>query len=295
MRFSFYALAVLAFAVVAGAQAASSDLNERGSSPTDPPSLNERDVATGGVALGFSGDPTTTGKPTDKTPSLTISDAASTPLPTQLHYYHGPILWKPVRLYYILYGNHWNKSQEELIVYFSNCISNTTWWNLVKLPDFHDHLAGSGGLVVKKVVYCSGSCARPRITRPSIASVVISQLQAGQLPVDRNGIYIVLTSPDVIATDSCHNPKGSCGFHDHTSYKSTPIVYGWIANWHGTGCTIGCLTRNRVYSPNNDVGIDGLINVLAHEFAEAVTNPYYNAWEGAPNANWENGDFCAWK
>ena len=49
-------------------------------------------------------------------------------------------------------------------------------------------------------------------------------------------------------------------------------------------------------SPNNDVGVDGMISALAHELVEAITDPVSDidqlrAWQDA--TGYENGDKCA--
>ncbi|RUP45929.1 phosphate-induced protein 1 conserved region-domain-containing protein [Jimgerdemannia flammicorona] len=278
MRFSFYTLTVLACIVASGVQAAPSTLNERDNTST----------VYGGITSGF---------PTDGQGPRNENLLSSGDATVQLHYFGGKVMWHHINIYYILYGNRWtSKSQEDLLVYYGNHISNTAWWKLVALPDKQGHKAGTGGVSVKKVIHCSGSCMKhsSKITRPTVVQIVSDHLSAGKVPLDVNAIYIVLTSPDVIMTSSCSG--GSCGFHDHATYKGTPIVYSWVGNWYGTGCTIGCIdSHNSKNSPNGDVGIDGLISVLSHELAEAATNPYYDAWQGKPNAEDENGDLCSWK
>ena len=45
-------------------------------------------------------------------------------------------------------------------------------------------------------------------------------------------------------------------------------------------------------SPNGNAAIDSAVSVIAHELAEAVTDPNLNAWY---NSNgYENADICAW-
>lgn len=46
--------------------------------------------------------------------------------------------------------------------------------------------------------------------------------------------------------------------------------------------------------PNGDVGVDGMISVIAHELAELSTNPLVNAWYAGedPTAPTEIGDLC---
>uniref|UniRef100_M1B6S7 Uncharacterized protein n=1 Tax=Solanum tuberosum TaxID=4113 RepID=M1B6S7_SOLTU len=47
-------------------------------------------------------------------------------------------------------------------------------------------------------------------------------------------------------------------------------------------------------SPNNDVGVDGMISVIAHEIAEVSTNPLVNAWYAGQDPSFpvEIADLC---
>ncbi|GAA0176425.1 hypothetical protein LIER_29421 [Lithospermum erythrorhizon] len=49
-----------------------------------------------------------------------------------------------------------------------------------------------------------------------------------------------------------------------------------------------------VKSPNDDVGVDGMISVIAHELAEVATNPLDNAWFAGPDPVFpvEIADLC---
>jgi hypothetical protein len=58
-------------------------------------------------------------------------------------------------------------------------------------------------------------------------------------------------------------------------------------------CIGSCVSStNQQSSPNGDVPVDGMISVLAHEIAEAGSDPELNAWTDASGQ--ENADKCAW-
>ena len=44
--------------------------------------------------------------------------------------------------------------------------------------------------------------------------------------------------------------------------------------------------------PNGNAAADAMISVIAHELAEAATDPLLNAW--FDSAGYENADKCAW-
>ena len=74
-----------------------------------------------------------------------------------------------------------------------------------------------------------------------------------------------------------------CGWH----FFSGHIKLAWIGV-PPSGCN--CFAQG--YSPNGNAAVDSAVNVIAHELAEAVTDPNLNAWF---NSNgYENADICAW-
>ncbi|CAF5026067.1 unnamed protein product, partial [Rotaria sp. Silwood1] len=110
----------------------------------------------------------------------------------------------------------------------------------------------------------------------------------GPLPSDSLGIYLVLSSPDVKENSSssssfCNN---YCGYHSYFNLGSKRYIFGFIGN--PQNCITGCIGYNSIVSPNGDVGVDALMSNTAHEIAEAITDPYFNAWmdsNGAENAD----------
>ncbi|CAI5522638.1 unnamed protein product [Closterium sp. Naga37s-1] len=118
-------------------------------------------------------------------------------------------------------------------------------------------------------------------------AVVKSQVGPGKpFPLDPHGIYVLLTSADVIFGDFC---KKYCGFHTQDSLNSTPLRFAFVGH-HGQ-CPNSCGVRGT--SPNGNPAIDATITTLAHEITEAATNPdVRTGWfvdEGG-----ENADKCSW-
>ena len=123
-------------------------------------------------------------------------------------------------------------------------------------------------------------------------SVVANALSANRLPTNANALYVVLTSPSVTITSGfC---SAYCGWHYYSSYTSgavsTEVKFMVIGN-SATQCPSGCSMGGSV-SPNGDVGVDGMLSVVAHEIVEALSDPTVNGWRDA--AGWENADKCAW-
>ena len=144
-----------------------------------------------------------------------------------------------------------------------------------------------------------------QLTRLSMQEVISNAVKSAPFPVDhKNGIFLILTSHDVTVQDFC---RAVCGFHYFTfpSMVGYTMPYAWIGNsakqcpevcaypfaipGYMAGGGPGALTP-----PNGDVGIDGMISVIAHELAELSSNPLVNAWYAGedPTAPTEIGDLC---
>jgi hypothetical protein len=204
-----------------------------------------------------------------------------------IQYGGGPVMLGPHDVYLIWYGNWGGNTALTLLPSFVQGLNGSAYFNLA--TTFFD----SNATHITNNVFLNGQVfdnysQGAALTDATLESVVQGQLQAGDLPVDQNGIYLVLTSDDVGETGSlgtfCTN---FCGFHTHATLQGADIKYAFIGNVDRCpgGCTFGELGPG----PNNNVGADGMANMIAHELLETVTDPDGNAW-GTPDT--EVGDLC---
>eukprot|EP00249_Psilotum_nudum_P005164 c18628_g1_i1 orf=426-1445(-) len=229
----------------------------------------------------------------------------------QLHYHMGPVLTSSIRVYIIWYGQ-WKTSQKNVIKDFFRSISTTvngpsvqTWWSTVRLYTDQTGANISGSLVVageRTDMYSQGRM----LSRMTVQEVIKYSLLPynGSLPVDpRGGVYMVLTSENVIQQDFC---SAVCGFHyfTYSSIVGYTLPYAWIGN-SGNQCPETCAYPFAIPSymgnavkafkaPNGDIGVDGMISVIGHELAEMSSNPLINAWYAGsdPTAPTEVADLC---
>ncbi|KAG4209052.1 hypothetical protein ERO13_A03G171100v2 [Gossypium hirsutum] len=232
-----------------------------------------------------------------------------------LRYHMGPVLSSsPINIYLIWYGR-WSLSQKLLIKDFITSISPSAtpspspsvseWWKTVSLYTDQTGANVSRTLVVAKEHSDTRYSHGYHLTRLSVQQVIATAVKAAPFPVDhRNGIYLILTSHDVTVQDFC---RAVCGFHYFTfpSMVGYTMPYAWIGN-SGKQCPEVCAYPFAVpgymggggpgalLPPNGDVGLDGMISVIAHELAELTTNPLVNAWYAGedPTAPTEIGDLC---
>uniref|UniRef100_A0A0C9S5P2 TSA: Wollemia nobilis Ref_Wollemi_Transcript_12577_1809 transcribed RNA sequence n=1 Tax=Wollemia nobilis TaxID=56998 RepID=A0A0C9S5P2_9CONI len=227
-----------------------------------------------------------------------------------MRYHNGPVLTSNITVHTIWYGN-WNPIDKRIIRDFLLSISSSGkspsvggWWKTVQL-----YTDQTGSNISRNVVL--GSQINDRyshgkaLTRLSIQEVIKSAVTArhNALPIDpKNGLYLLLTSSDVAVQDFC---RAVCGFHYFTfpSIVGYTLPYAWIGH-SGTQCPDVCaypfsvpsyMTGMKPFkSPNNNVGVDGMISVIGHEIAELASNPLVNAWYAGqdPSAPTEIADLC---
>lgn len=229
-----------------------------------------------------------------------------------LRYHMGPVLTGNITVHTIWYGT-WQKSQKKIIREFINSISAVNakhpsvagWWKTVQL-----YTDQTGANISHRVrlgeekndrFYSHGKS----LTRLSIQSVIKSAVTARSKPLPinpKNGLYLLLTAPDVFVQDFCGT---ACGFHYFTfpSIVGYTLPYAWVGN-SAKLCPGFCAYPFAVpsympglkslKSPNGDVGVDGMISVIGHEIAELASNPLVNAWYAGqdPTSPVEIADLC---
>ena len=233
-----------------------------------------------------------------------ISDPRGENLPRQNHtgvftvnlgnginYHNGPVMPGTPNVYLIWYGNWKNgplpsdsQTTVDLVTNFLRHVGgspyemiNSTYGDTVNDVTSLVHVAGS----VKAPTYPMGK----NLSGLLITRILGKALQ--KLPSDSNGIYFVLTTSDVNQLPGfCIS---YCGWHSVTNINGADIKYSFVGN--SDHCNGGCAAQ--VISPNNDSGADGMINVIAHELEESISDPDLNAWWDDVSGG-ENADKCVW-
>lgn len=234
-----------------------------------------------------------------------------------MRYHNGPVLTENITIHTIWYGN-WNSSEKRIIKAFLYALSDTNrssrsskspsvgeWWRTVQLYTDQTGSNISKNILVGSEVNDRHYSHGKSLTRLSIQSVIKSAVTALRhpLPIDpRTGLYLLLTSSDVAVQDFC---RAVCGFHYFTfpSIVGYTLPYAWVGH-SGTQCPDVCaypfsipayMTGMKPFkSPNNNVGVDGMISVISHELSELASNPLVNAWYAGqdPSAPTEIADLC---
>jgi hypothetical protein len=230
--------------------------------------------------------------------------AISTPKDNGIQYHGGPILddANGVNVYIIWYGD-WSKdtAAQTIVTDFIKHLGgspyttvNTTYYDMEPGP--------AGTNVVKDWVttgihymgsttdnYSRGSA----LVDQDLASIIETPVLDGRLPADPNGIYLVITSADVQETSGFCTQY--CAFHAYDSgasaFNNQNVAVAFIGN-PALQCPVGCAQETVLPTPNNNVAGDAMVNFIAHETEESVSDPLGTAWYDS-NFN-ENEDKCAW-
>ena len=191
-----------------------------------------------------------------------------------------------VNVYYIWYGNWAGNTATSILTDLADNLGGSPYFEINELYD-----DSSGGRVTGSV-RLAGSTTDNYSQGTSLGNtwaVVQSALSGARLPVDANGVYFVLTSPDVTQSGFC---TSFCGWHSYGSYSGTNnIKFAFIGD-AASQCPYACISYHNIpSSPNGNPGADGMVSIIAHELEETATDPLVNAWV---DSNDENADRCAW-
>ncbi|GMN52376.1 hypothetical protein TIFTF001_021531 [Ficus carica] len=218
----------------------------------------------------------------------------------QLIYHGGPLLTKPgtINVYLIWYGRNSQKDKATITDFFSSftptndhSISRiqrpptvSKWWKTIQ--SYKDKAGSSVPGAVRLIKQISNDYSLGKnIKRAQIADLVQNKIDNNLLPVDPNGIYLVLTSRDVTVERFC---MSSCGFHDTKTVpaKGNQVVVGHVGD-PSLQCPGFCAWPYAVpaYGPPfkplvspNGVGADGLVINIATILAGAATNPFRDGY-----------------
>jgi len=180
-----------------------------------------------------------------------------------LVYSQGPVLSTPV-IYVMFYGT-WNTTEASFIQNFYQDLSGNAPLNLISFYPFNPSTGNLvwGGSVIRNTPGYN------RFLNDTDVSTLVANEPTWAVK-NPNGIYFILSSPDVTATSGFCNTY--CGFHSVISGTR----YAWVGN-AATQCPIACTASQPGPNPGY-VGLDGMTSVIWHELAEVITDGYFNGY-----------------
>ncbi len=226
-----------------------------------------------------------------------ISSSQPTPTPPQagavttgngIDYHGGPVMLGPHNIYFIWYGGWSGNSATTILPDFINGLNGSPYFNTN--TTYGDNTSDIANTISLAGQFFDNYSQGSNLGSSGVFNVLSSAINSGSLPTDPNGIYLVLTSPDVTEGNFCST---YCGYHTHTTLNGADIKYGFIgdpsaqcnSSHAGPRCSIQSTT------PNDNEGADAMANVISHEINETTTDPDLNAWFSG-NLGGEVGDLC---
>jgi len=241
-----------------------------------------------------------------------------------LSYHGGRILPDAVHVYLIWYGDWTGNTAKQIIGEFVSTLGESAWFDINRAyyQLGNPPVSADAGLVldgtadgdsdaatldrtyVTGKVELSGSIDAPfthgsTLRDEDIRAIVTEALASSSLSEDEDAVYFVLTSADIQESSGYATFCGGfCGYHDHFQGPNKDIKYAFVGNPENCLDTCSVQTTSvalgALDSPNHNWGADAMISVIAHELAEATTDPDINAWS-QDLLGYENADKCAWR
>ena len=189
-----------------------------------------------------------TGKPTSADPIL---------------YHGGPVMTGPTHLYLIWYGSWDGNSATSILTDLAGSLGASPYFAINSSYMQMDFKTVSTDVTYAGEIADAYSRGK-RLTDADVRRVVGKALSSGSLPTDENGIYLVITSADVV--ESSGFTKTYCGWHSHARLAKADIKFAFI----GDPTTQGLgLCSGQLIGPNGNPGADAMARVFAHEVVES--------------------------
>jgi len=204
-----------------------------------------------------------------------------------ISYHGGPVLLGTTNVYFIWYGD-WTQdpAAQPILTDLASNIGGSPYFNINT-----SYYNGSNQFVSNSVHFGGATTDNysqgPVLVDQTVQSVVQNAISSGKLPLDTNGLYFVLTSPDV--QEATGFGFVYCGWHTNGTINGADVKYSFVGDpataWMNT-----CADQST--GPNGGGGGDAMASVVAHELEETVTDPDLDAWYDSSGN--ENADKCAW-
>jgi len=203
-----------------------------------------------------------------------------------------------ISVYIVWYGD-WSGVQgdgststvQNIIQTFVSNLGESGWWNIMTSYTDESGNRISNNLEFGGSTSVSGSEA---ISAALISQLITTTVGNGALPKNTKGIYLVIPSQNIRDPSNFGATQCTtyCGWHSFSTFADgTRMIFGLITHPYGCPKQEGCL-YSTYKTPNGNAAADGMVSVIAHELAEAATDPFQDAWYDSAGA--ENGDKCVW-
>jgi hypothetical protein len=196
----------------------------------------------------------------------------------------GPVITQPSKIYYIWYGDWAGDTAPTILSDFATNFGPSQYHKINTTYGVSQSVSYGGSTL--------DSYSRGRqLSYDDVGLIVKDNIVRGVLPTDENAVYFVMGAADVNSTGFCTD---LCAWHYHGILApAVNIKYGFIGNPdYCVAVSRGGCYWQPTLSPNANPAADAMVNMVAHELEESLSDPNLNAWYDA--ASCENEDKCAW-
>ena len=290
-----YALVAAAFTPVCWAQVTSS--SEASASPQLKFQRLNVLPPRGHAAVARSSPPLSTGTP----------NASAGYTYNGIMYNGGPVLNSPegVNVYIIWYGDWPEGTTQPILTGFLERLSGSPYWNIV--TTYYDFKKNGEINRVNNKVNLNGSIVDAysfgnMISDNDVGLIIQNPVTSHKLPADPNGVYFLISSPDVVETSGFCTQY--CAFHGYQPVSGLNVNKGLCGD-PNSGCLWAAFAGDVAQcpelcsfegyvsggaAPNGNLGADGTVDSISHELAESVTDPNGLGWINPDGT--EMADFC---
>jgi phosphate-induced protein 1 len=219
-------------------------------------------------------------------------DVATDPLPpgrtkNRIEYHNGQLQLGTQDLYLVLYGSWGNPDTSSNVNILSDVVMHCPrpYTDIFQAYTDYAGRAPNGCFIVSLPIvdaYSHGTT----LSDADVVDVVRQQLDAGALPEDPVGIYVVVTSADV--AESSGFGTSYCAWHSRFLHQGIPLHLGFIG-WPERA-PAACAPNG--VGPNGTVGADAAVSHLWGILSGYLTDPEFNGWYD--KLGLEMADKCVW-
>ncbi|MDQ2905798.1 MAG: hypothetical protein M3Y81_19930 [Chloroflexota bacterium] len=208
---------------------------------------------------------------------------------SNLNYNGGPVVTGTANVYAIFWepsGSTVSANYNSLIQRFIGDVHGTTWYQILSQYKNSSNNGPVTGRLAGSFVDTRGYPGNPMFDS-DIQNEVSHAQSVNGWGTSINNLFFVFTAKN--ENECFDTSRSQCTFTTYCGYHSTfggsNTIYAYLP-YTGTSLN-GCGVPQ---TPNHNIDADSTINVTSHEFAEAVTDPWLNAWFDANGQ--EIGDKC---
>lgn len=171
-----------------------------------------------------------------------------------------------------------NSTTQQIVVDFSSNLGGSDYFLINQgYPDSTGAAPNGASLDTRSFEdssYSHGTDLNPL----SMPEIVKDAITVSSIPVDPNGIYLIIAGPDIASSSTGFCAPNTPPHHGSFDYFLVNLKYAFIGNPGRCPTTAAPQLTWPGPTPNDDFAADGIANSIAAVLSAIVTNPYGDGW-----------------